>query len=102
MTIPKKLDIFCIKIHYNKKSKLFVFDPVVTSKILYNLEILEPIQATGRLLNIFQLKNLFKKYIYILYSYNIIIPINKNIYIYIEKSMKFSMRHQDLGNKSNY
>ena len=61
MAILKKLDIFWIRIHYNKKWKLLIFNAIITSKGLYNLEILAPTEATGNLLNIFQLKDLRKK-----------------------------------------
>ena len=60
MAILKKLDIFWIKTHCSKKWKLLVFNAVITSKVLYGLETLEPTEAAGRLLNTFQLKGLRK------------------------------------------
>ena len=49
-----------IKTHCSKKWKLLVFNAVITSKVLYGLETLEPTEAAGRLLNTFQLKGLRK------------------------------------------
>ena len=60
MAILKTLDIFWIKTHCSKKWKLLVFNAVITSKVLYGLETLEPTEAAGRLLNTFQLKGLRK------------------------------------------
>ena len=40
--------------------KLLVFNAVITSKVLYGLETLEPTEAAGRLLDTFQLKGLRK------------------------------------------
>ena len=55
MAILKKLDIFWIKTHCSKKWKLLVFNAVITSKVLYGLETLDPTEAAGRLLSTFQL-----------------------------------------------
>ena len=55
------MGIFWIKTHCSKKWKLLVFNAVITSKVLYGLETLEPTEAAGRLLNTFQLKGLRKK-----------------------------------------
>ena len=48
MAILKKLDIVWIKTHCNKKWKRLVFNAVITSKVLYGLETLEPREAAGR------------------------------------------------------
>ena len=61
MAILKTLDIFWIKTHCSKKWKLLVFNAVITSKVLYGLETLEPTEAAGRLLNTFQLNKGFAK-----------------------------------------
>ena len=60
MVIFKKLDIFWLKTNCNKKWKLLVYDAVITSKLLYGLETLEPTESAGKLLNTFQLKGLRK------------------------------------------
>ena len=60
MTVPKKLDIFWLRANCNKKWKLFVYNSVTARKLLYGLESLEPTDATGKLLNTFQLKGLRK------------------------------------------
>ena len=44
----------------NKLRKLRVFNAVVTSKVLYGLETLEPTCSAGNLLDTFQLKGLRK------------------------------------------
>ena len=60
MAILKKLDIFWGKARCNRSWKLRVFNAVITSKVLYGLETLEPTESAGRLLNTFQLKGLRK------------------------------------------
>ena len=60
MAILKKLDIFWGKAQCNRSWKLRVFNAVITSKVLYGLETLEPTESAGRLLNTFQLKGLRK------------------------------------------
>ena len=60
MVILKKLDIFWLKTNCNKKWKLLVYGAVITSKLLYGLETLEPTESAGKLLNTFQLKGLRK------------------------------------------
>jgi len=51
----QKVDLFGIKTHCSKKWKLLVFNAVITSKVLYGLETLDPTEAAGRLLSTFQL-----------------------------------------------
>ena len=60
------MGIFWIKTHCSKKWKLLVFNAVITSKVLYGLETLEPTEAAGRLLNTFFLlqRNNFNEYVY--------------------------------------
>ena len=60
MAVLKKLDIFWLKAQCSKKWKLTVYNAIITSKVLYGLETLEPTQATAKLLNTFQLKGLRK------------------------------------------
>ena len=60
MAVLKKLDIFWLKAQSSKKWKLTVYNAIITSKVLYALETLEPTQATTKLLNTFQLKGLRK------------------------------------------
>ena len=60
MAVLKKLDIFWLRANCNKKWKLLVYNSVIVSKLLYGLESLEPTDATGKLLNTFQLKGLRK------------------------------------------
>jgi hypothetical protein len=94
------LDIFWIKTHCSKKWKLLVFNAVITSKVLYGLETLEPTEAAGRLLNTFQLKGLRK----ILKLHTTFVQRNNSDeYVYnIEEPMILSTRRQkDLGDKSN-
>ena len=55
MAILRKLDLFWIKTHCSKKWKLLVFNAVITSRVLYGLETLDPTEAAGRLLSTFQL-----------------------------------------------
>ena len=99
MAILKKLDIFWIKTHYSKKWKLLVFNAVITSKVLYGLETLEPTEAAGRLLNTFQLKGVRKNWNYTPRSCSATIPMN----MCVEEPMKLSTHHQkDLGDKSNH
>lgn len=45
----------------SKKWKLFVYNAVITRKVLYGLETLEPTQSASRLLSAFQLRGLRKK-----------------------------------------
>jgi len=86
MAILKKMGIFWIKTHCSKKWKLLVFNAVITSKVLYGLETLEPTEAAGRLLNTF-------------FYCSATISMN----MCIEEPMKLSTRHQkDLGDKSNH
>ena len=60
MAILKKLDIFWLKTQCSKKWKLLVYNAVITSKVLYGLETLEPTESASRLLNTFQLRGLRK------------------------------------------
>ena len=52
----KKLDIFWLKTNCNKKRKLLVYNAVITSKLVYGLETLEPTASAEKILNTFQLK----------------------------------------------
>ena len=56
----KKLDIFWLKTNCNKKRKLLVYNAVITSKLVYGLETLEPTASAEKILNTFQLKGLRK------------------------------------------
>ena len=60
MVVLKKLDVLWLKANCNKKWKMLVYNAVIVSKLLYGLESLEPTDATGSLLNTFQLKGLRK------------------------------------------
>ena len=80
MAILKKLDIFWLKTRCSKKWKLLVYNTVITSKILYGLETLEPTESASKLLNTFQLRGLGK--ILRLHS-TYIQRQNPNEYIYI-------------------
>ena len=60
MPVLKRLDIFWNKTSCNRKWKMLVYNAVITTKILYGLESLEPTDSTGRLLDTFQLKGLRK------------------------------------------
>ena len=60
MAVLKKLDVFWLKANCSKKWKMLVYNAVIISKLLYGLESLEPTDATGSLLNTFQLKGLRK------------------------------------------
>ena len=60
MPVLKRLDIFWNKTSCNLKWKMLVYNAVITTKILYGLESLEPTDSTGRLLDTFQLKGLRK------------------------------------------
>ena len=60
MAILKKLDIFWLKTQCSKKWKLLVYNAVITSKVLYGLETLEPTESASKLLNTFQLRGLRK------------------------------------------
>ena len=60
MVILKKLDIFWLETKCNKKWKLLVYNAVITTKLLYGLETLEPTESAGKLLNTVQLKGLRK------------------------------------------
>ena len=60
MAILKNLDIFWGRTQCNRSWKLRVFNAVITSKVLYGLETLEPTESAGRLFNTFQLKGLRK------------------------------------------
>ena len=56
MAIPERLDLFWLKTKCCKKWKLLVYDAVITSKLFYGVETLEPTTAAANLLNVFQLK----------------------------------------------
>ena len=60
MIVLKKLDTFWLKSQCSKKWKLLVYNAVITSKVLYGLETLEPTESASRLLNTFQLRGLRK------------------------------------------
>ena len=60
MVILKNLDIFWLETNCNKKWKLLVYNAVITTKLLYGLETLEPTESAGKLLNTVQLKGLRK------------------------------------------
>jgi len=60
MAILKKLDIFWLKSRCSKKWKLLAYNAVITSKVLYGLETLEPTESASKLLNTFQLRGLRK------------------------------------------
>ena len=60
MALLHKLDVFWLKTNCSKRWKLLVFNAVVTSKVLYGLETLEPTCSAGNLLDTFQLKGLRK------------------------------------------
>ena len=60
MPVLKKLDIFWLKAQCSRKWKLIAYNAVITAKVLYGLETLEPTKATANLLNTFQLKGLRK------------------------------------------
>ena len=60
MIVLKKLDTFWLKSQCSKKWKLLVYNAVITSKVPYGLETLEPTESASRLLNTFQLKGLRK------------------------------------------
>lgn len=60
MAILKKLDIFWLKTRCSKKWKLLAYNAVITSKVLYGLETLEPTESASKLLNTFQLRGLRK------------------------------------------
>ena len=61
MVVLKKLDVFWLKSQCSKQIwKLLVYNAVITSKVLYGLETLEPTESASRLLNTFQLRGLRK------------------------------------------
>ena len=60
IALLQKLDVFWPKTNCTKRWKLLVFNAVVTSKVLYGLETLEPTCSAGNLLDTFQLKGLRK------------------------------------------
>ena len=60
MVVLKKLDVFWLKNQCSKKWKLLVYNAVITSKVLYGLQTLEPTESASRLLNTFQLRGLRK------------------------------------------
>ena len=58
MAVLKQLDVFWLKASCSKEWKMLVYNAAIVSKLLYGLESLEPTDATGSLLNTFQLKGL--------------------------------------------
>ena len=60
MAILERLNLFWLKTKCYKKWKLLVHDAVITSKLFYGLETLEPTIAAANLLNVFQLEGLRK------------------------------------------
>ena len=60
MAVLRKTDVFWLKANCNKKWKMLVYNAGRISKPLYGIESLEPTDATGSLLNTFQLKGLRK------------------------------------------
>ena len=61
MAVLKQLHTFWLKAACGKRWKLLVYDAVITNKLLYGLESIEPTYAAATLLNTFQLKGLRKK-----------------------------------------
>ena len=60
MALLQKLDVFWLKTNCSRRWKLLVFNAVVTSKVLYGLETLEPTCSVANVLDTFQLKGLRK------------------------------------------
>ena len=61
MALVEKMGMFWGKAQCNRSWKLLVSNAVISRKVLYGLETLEPPESAGRLLNTFQHKGLRKE-----------------------------------------